>query len=575
MLRALLQIYGLLNGPERKKLYFLQLVIILSAALELASVSSVFPLAVVASDVSVIDNNKIVASIYSTLGFNSHETFLVFAGILFVSAITISNVFQIVSIYLQSKYAMNVGAGFSSKLFQYYLYQDISFHGENKDSVFINRAIIDSDRVSRDVLVPALRVNAKLFSIIFISLIIFISDATLAVTAFLVLTASYLCVIKVTRIYGVKNSLAITKENDKRVNCLTESFSGIRDIKVAGVEDRFNTLYSDSTVKSTQANANNIILGAAPYYVLEIVALSGISAVALYLMITTDGLGESLPALAFYAMAGYKLLPSFQQAYNAFNTFRSAKASFDNIYPDLKRAVSFYAPVSKYEPLEIKASIRLENISYSYKNRGIWALRDVSLEFPVGTCTAIVGESGSGKSTLVDILLGFLVPDAGAIYIDDKQLSREDAPALRQMICYVPQNIHLMDHSIVENISFYSADGNFDIEKVRDACTKVSLDTFVEALPDSYHTPVGEKGSLLSGGQRQRISIARAIYSGRDVLIFDEPTSAVDEVGIREIMESIRSLLPEKTVIIVTHSGLVCDYVDRVYDLEKSTLIKV
>lgn len=574
MIQTCKKIFGLLSKQQKMYLLLLQIVMISSAILELTSISTIFPLVATASDVSSISENNFVAYIYNTVAFSSYERFLLFLGALFVCAVLISNSVQIVNIYLLSRFALGIGADFSAKLNRYYLSKDVQFYKENSDGALINRVVIDSDRVSQDIMVPVLRLNTKLYSIFFISLLLFLSDVILSVLTFVVLASSYWLVSRITRRFSVKNSIAISTNNKDRVINLNQICSGIRDIKVAGVEDRFSHEYSNSTKTSMRAIANNIMLGTCPYYIIEIIALSGVAVIALYLMLSTAGLGESLPVLALYSMAGYKLLPSFQQAYNAFNSIRGSRASFDNVYPDLRNAVDFVPCKNTKKTMKVKRAIEVKGVCFGYKNRDKLVLEGVSINFPVGTCTAIVGESGSGKSTLVDVLLGFLVPDAGAVYVDDVKVNETNVLAWRQTICYVPQEVYLSNHTIAENISFYARDYEVEINDISKAAIKASADGFISCLPEAYNTYIGDKGGVLSGGQKQKISIARAIFSGREVLIFDEPTSAIDESGTEEIIKAIKTLTPEKTIIIVTHSSIVCNYMDRVYDLESKKFIK-
>lgn len=141
------------------------------------------------------------------------------------------------------------------------------------------------------------------------------------------------------------------------------------------------------------------------------------------------------------------------------------------------------------------------------------------------------------------------------------------------VIGYVPQHIFLADCSIAENIALGMPRGAIDMQQVRNVCRLACLDSFVSSLPDGYDTKVGDKGVRLSGGQRQRIGIARALYRNATVLVFDEATSALDGLTEQEVMESIRNLHGQRTIIIIAHRLSTVRHCDRIFELENGRVV--
>jgi ATP-binding cassette subfamily B protein len=178
-----------------------------------------------------------------------------------------------------------------------------------------------------------------------------------------------------------------------------------------------------------------------------------------------------------------------------------------------------------------------------------------------------MGKTGSGKSTLLDLIMGLLTPSQGVISIDGKPLTQDNLRAWQAHIAHVPQDIYLSDGSIEDNIAFGLSKDNINHSLVRKAAEQAQLSETIESLPEKYKTSVGEKGVRLSGGQRQRIGIARALYKEADVIVFDEATSALDYATENAIIEEIKGLGNELTVVIVAHRLTTMKYCDVIIEL--------
>lgn len=202
-------------------------------------------------------------------------------------------------------------------------------------------------------------------------------------------------------------------------------------------------------------------------------------------------------------------------------------------------------------PLQgIHERIRYADVHFAYgEDRPV--LRGVDLEARVGTITAIVGPTGSGKSTLTALLLRLFDPDAGVIEIDGEPLERFTLDSLRASISIALQENVLFGESIRENIRFAVPDAS-DAD-VRAAAHVACADEFIEALPDGYDTPLGERGSKLSTGQRQRLSIARAVLKDTPVLVLDEPTASLDAATELEVMERLQTWGEGRAIFLITH----------------------
>jgi ATP-binding cassette subfamily B protein len=200
---------------------------------------------------------------------------------------------------------------------------------------------------------------------------------------------------------------------------------------------------------------------------------------------------------------------------------------------------------------QLDGKIRFQNVSYTYPNTGIRALRSFSLTIEKGQRIAIVGQTGSGKTTIAQLLLRMMDPDEGEIIMDDTPLNRYALSTLRTQICYVPQDVFLFSDSIRENIAFGVKEAND--KAVFSAADQACVYNDINGFPDKFATQIGERGVTLSGGQKQRVSIARALIKDKGILLFDDCLSAVDTKTENDILLRLNDHLTGRTALFITH----------------------
>ena len=224
------------------------------------------------------------------------------------------------------------------------------------------------------------------------------------------------------------------------------------------------------------------------------------------------------------------------------------------------------------DPVEFERALAMRDVTFRYAD-GTTALSDVNLEITKGEKVGIVGKTGSGKSTLVDVLMGLLAPTDGELLVDGAPVSGARVAGWRARIAHVPQSIFLRDASITENIAFGTARSEIDETQVRDAAARAGLLEFIQSLPAGFSTVVGEGGIRLSGGQRQRIGIGRALYKKADLLILDEATSALDNETEAAVMQSVETLGPNLTIVLIAHRLSTVAICNRVYRLDGGRIV--
>ena len=198
-----------------------------------------------------------------------------------------------------------------------------------------------------------------------------------------------------------------------------------------------------------------------------------------------------------------------------------------------------------------KANIEFKDVSFTYPNTNKHAIKDVNISIKGGEIVALVGQSGAGKSTILNLLPRFYDPEKGQVKIDGQNISNISLHSLRENISLVSQDIILFDDTVYANIAY--ANLNASKAEIDNACKFAAAKEFIEDLPKSYDTIIGENGVKLSGGQKQRISIARAILKDSPIILLDEATSSLDADSEEKVQNAIMNLTKNKTTLVIAH----------------------
>ena len=260
----------------------------------------------------------------------------------------------------------------------------------------------------------------------------------------------------------------------------------------------------------------------------------------------------------------FKLLVPFQQFNLSLSMIKANTASWKKIKPFLEKKAE------KHEKSKISSKIReseknieiknnafifLDNVSFSYGTSREFILKHFNLSIKKGQRVAFVGYSGAGKSTCGDLIAGLLKPNKGDILINGKNInnSYSHLREWHQSFAQVPQNIFVLEDSIINNIAFGIPKEKINLNKVVEVSKKACLHNTIINLKNNYHEIIGENGKNLSGGQIQRLAIARALYKEAKCIIFDEATNALDGKTEKELLNSLKFIGEDLTIIFITH----------------------
>lgn len=544
------------------------------ALVDMLGVASIMPFMSLLSNPNLLEQNELIRFVYAGLGFKNVNDFNVFFGICVLAMMVISlfvrafTSFVIIHFVLMREYSIGL------RLLEGYLrmpYLGIA----SRNSADISKTILSEVKaVIGGCLMPLMNMAAHGTVVIALVTLLFLANPKIALTISFVIGLSYL-----TLYYFASSYLTfIGKErlaaNFLRYKILNECLGSIKEVKYSSKEDVFIGKFSAAAYVFARYLSIAKIVGQIPRYGLELIAFGGLLTVIIFYLSKGENIFEILPLLTLYAFAGYRLLPSIQQVYNAMTELRFVKPALDQLIIEL----DFMADnATRHEKLSgnmgFEKELKLENVSFSYDNSDRRAVSNINLSIKPNTAVAFVGKTGSGKSTLLDIIVGLIDVAEGTFILDGKTATRQDMVAFRERLGYVPQDVFLLDDTIQSNIAFGVEPEKIDDEQITKIARAANIDEFVSELPDGYQTLVGERGVRLSGGQIQRIGIARALYNDPDIIVFDEATSALDTLTESSIMESINVLKSEKTIIIISHRLNSVRRCDQIFLMDKGRIV--
>lgn len=575
-MQVLKKILLLLTRNERKRALLLLLMILIMAMLDMVGVASIMPFIGLLTNPDLLEANIILNTMFKiskTFGVETDQEFLFALGILVFVLLVLSLVFKALTYYATSRFVQMREYSIGKRLMEGYLHQPYSWF-LNRHSADIGKIILSEvGQIVSGGLKPMMELIASsMVTLALLSLLIF-TDPKLSLIVGLSLCGAYGLIYKLTRDYLNRIGAERLKANELRFTSIVESFGAAKEVKVGGLEQTYINRFSKPAYTFARHQVAAEIVKQLPRFALEMIAFGGMLLVILYLITQTGTFINALPIIALYTYAGYRLLPAIQQIYAAISQLRYLGPSLDTLHDDIKNLEPFNLNETQ-EIIVFKKKITLDSINYNYPNTKRTTLKNITLDINAKTTVGIVGATGSGKTTLVDIILGLLDVQGGALKVDGKIINKQNSRAWLKSIGYVPQSIYLADDTISSNIAFGINSENINHESVTRASKIANLHDFViNELPKKYQTTIGERGVRLSGGQRQRIGIARALYHNPDVLILDEATSALDNQTEKAVMDAVNNLSKDITVILIAHRLNTVKNCDVIFKLDKGKLV--
>jgi ATP-binding cassette, subfamily B, bacterial PglK len=574
---------GLLDDAGRRQFWLLLGLILVMALIDMIGVASVIPFLAVLANPEIVQENAWLSRIQGLAGIETTQGLLVALGSTTFVFVVFGQMLKAVTSYMITRFSQQNEARLSQRLLRSYLFKPYVWFLTQNSSEIVKSLLSDVAWVMHDGMISALRIISSGIVFIFLVLLLVFVDPVAALLGAIVIGGAYGAVYFVAHGHLTRLGLERFREQEARFRVSTEVISGIKPVKVSGCERGYLSRFGHHANRYARLQAICAALAELPRHLLEAVVFGGMILFLLVLLGLHSGRLESvIPIVGLYAFAGIRMFPALQAIYGNYVALRLVAPSIEALHNRLPEATDSGrrlpgegddsdAPESV--PLTPRVKIELDSLSFRYPGADQDALAGLDLIIGANTSVGIVGTTGSGKSTLVDLMLGLLRPDAGAIRVDGAAIDERNVRRWQRAIGYVPQEIFLADDTIAANIAFGVPPLEVDHTAVEAAARMAELHGFVEGLSDGYQTHVGERGVRLSGGQRQRIGIARALYDDPPVLIFDEATSSLDNITEASVMEAIHNLRHLKTIVIVAHRLTTLRDCDIIHVLEAGRIV--
>ncbi len=427
----------------------------------------------------------------------------------------------------------------------------------------------DADRVSEVIYKTAQDTIPCTLQLLAVIIYMFYLDWSLTLSTFILAPLIILSV----NSFGRKVLIASERSQESTsdlAGLIGESINGMSTIRAFAAENWIERRFNKRLIANKRAKYKTLKLLAFQHPVVGFVEAFGILAIlGLGAARINLGLLTSQEFSSFFA-AILMLIDPISHVSTNFNDYKQAEASIKrlqniNLEPiedDIKFLNRLY---------NIEGKIEFKEVNFEYKKDNL-VLKNINLEIQKGELTAFVGASGAGKSTMMALILKFLTPSNGEIFIDDKNLNSLNTKDIRKNIALVQQQPFLFSGKIIDVIRMGR---RFTKEEVIESAKIANAHNFIKQLPNQYETKISERSSNFSGGQIQRIAIARAILGNPSILLLDEATSALDAESETEVQKGLKRAMRNRTVLVIAHRLATTQEADKIIVFDKGEIIDI
>ncbi len=549
------------------KIFFLISLSIVSSLLDIFSISLLIPITnlILNQNFTLFNNIEFFQSFKKY--FTTEILLISFSFIFFFKTIITIFIYRYVT-----KIKLNLQAELRIKLLKKYQNLDHQKFLKRQSSDYVQN-ITAVVTVYSNVLVSFLRIISEtliIFSILIYFLVLDSQTLLTLIPIFLMFLIFYQIFFK-SKVFNIGKK--VNEDSKKIIQVVKDSIFGMKEIKISNKENFFNKILDKKAKNIANNSLKYEVILFSPRYIIETLFIF----IIIIFFFSSDlsienNLINSAALIAAYSYAALRLIPSFALVSRLLTMMNNGIAYTEILYNDLKD--NYYTKQNKKniikETLQFN-KLEIKNVSFDY-NDGRNLFEDLNLIINKGDSILITGPSGSGKTTLIDILLGLMNPKKGKIILNENPNLEF---YINRLSYYVSQQKFLINETIFNNIVMKDdvlLYENLSIEE-KDLFNKSikfsGVEEIINSKKEGIYYYVGEEGSLLSGGQRQRVSIARAIFSNRDLIILDESTSALNKELEEEVSKNLTNLANiGKTIICISHNTYLVPYFKYHYDIK-------
>ena len=569
MKEFLKQFFYLLDPQAKKAVPFLIAVFLISSVLDVVGIGliGVF-LGLLTNPQYLLEKLKYIH--ISPTGF-SEQKLVFYSGLLIIVAFVTK---AVLSLLIQSKivfFCQSMSIRLKTRIMTAYQYAPYTYHLKRNSAHLLSRVQENTNSFISNTLMAVVTLVSNV--IVTFMILFFLLCVHPFLTVFLIIMFASL---GLGYDYFTKHSLTtmgrtVAVINGEIIKNVHQGLHGLNEVRVLGKENYFLDRLTQLSTQFAHAYGTLTVLQLGPRYLIENAIAIFIVGLSLIGLAAGSDMASIVAMVGMFGAAGARLLPTVNQIISSINQIRGYSHHMHLIYIELTELDQLVGLVLKAKSALAEgklnfSEIRLEKVCYQYPETTHAALENVDMTIYKGQSIGLIGPSGAGKSSLVNLILGFLEPQQGQMRVDGKHI--DDLRAWLNNFAYIPQSIFLLDDTLRRNVALGVEDHEIDEKRVLNSINMAQLSEVVNHLPNGLDTAIGEAGIRLSGGQRQRVALARAFYHERDVIIMDEATSSLDNETEKEVINTIKLLKGNKTLIVIAHRLSTVEHCDVLYRLD-------
>ena len=459
-------------------------------------------------------------------------------------------------------------ADLQNSMFGHLVNGDLSFFHNHSSGALIAHFINDVEKMRGTVAGVITAIGRDSLTLIFLIGVMFYQDWLLTLASFFAFPTAILPLVKIGKKIR-KVSANTQNEIGQFTTLLNETFTGIRHVKAAGMED-----YEKSRASTLIEKIFKLVFRAARTKAAAYPIMETLGGTAIVIVICYGGwqvIEGTRSTGTFFSFVTALLLAydPVKKLVNLNAQLQEGLAATERVFKILDVHPKIVDQPNALRIDEAKGNIIFENISFSYLEN-VPLIDKISFTIKKGQTVALVGHSGAGKTTILNLICRFFDPASGRITLDGNDIRKITMSSLRSNLALVSQDVTLFNDTIKENIA-YGTKGAA-LPEIQKAAKHAAAHDFIMELPDGYDTMIGENGVKLSGGQRQRIAIARAMLKNAPILLLDEATSSLDTKSERAVQEALSNLMQNRTTIVVAHRLSTIQSADLIHVIDEGRI---
>ncbi|ANE56390.1 ABC transporter ATP-binding protein [Methylomonas sp. DH-1] len=572
-MRFLMLVFRIIPENWHRRFFGLVALYLLLGVFEMLGVASIMPFVALLSDPAALAKSSTgqLFALVSPVPLEQIPVHVVGLVVLFL--FVFGNVLGLASMWLSIRFSARLGVRLAGELSLSFFARGLPFLRSQNPTIHANYVVREIDRAVSGGILQLCLIVSKTFQVALVVVLLALVSPLFSAVFGLAAIVMYSLFFRVLRKKMAGAGEAILHATGNATRAATDLFASAKEVLVRGNLNYFVDGLCGWLDEYHHADQVSRVYPMVPKYLIELLAFSMLLSLPIYRSWSGGEYRSLVPFIALFAYAGYRLLPNLQQVYASLSILKFNAAAVEYLGQCLAEARARSASATRIE--QFGQSIVFENVAYTYPASDAPALAGVSLAIAAGEKVAIVGVSGSGKSTLLDLILGLVPAASGSIAIDGVELADQRLSWATELVGYAPQAPLILGASVAENIAFGIPADMIDERRCREVADFAMAGDVVANLPRGMATVLGGDGVALSGGEAQRISIARALYHDPQIVVLDEPSSALDPVLSARLFEKLCATGFNKTVVAVTHNWDVLPGFDKIVLMDSGRLVAI